>query len=114
MSRSFRQNLIGGFSAAASAAGAAVLPLTGNPALADGAKATTSGQSSITNEQAIAITEKARDMRHYSENPQTQGIGIFTIFWRAGYPRRIPHQSVPRHGNGYYLLREGRAFQDQY
>lgn len=34
-------------------------------------------QPNITQEQAIAITEKARDMRKYSEDPDTRGIGVF-------------------------------------
>ena len=34
-------------------------------------------QQEITNEQAIAITEKRRAMRKFSEDPKTKGIGVF-------------------------------------
>lgn len=47
----------------------------GRNAEAGEAKAATT--ETITDEQARAITAKAREMRHYSEDPSVQGVGVF-------------------------------------
>lgn len=75
-----RSFLRGGVTAAFMAAAfmavvsAASLPL-GNDAEAGEAKAATT--ETITDEQARAITQKAREMRHYSEDEATKGVGVF-------------------------------------
>jgi hypothetical protein len=74
----FKQSTLG----KAALAGALAVPLmlaslgpAANDAYAGEVKAATT--ETITDEEARAITEKAREMRHYAKDPDIRGIGVF-------------------------------------